>query len=69
MNTSEQHKPTRVSCYNLIYFSDRFRLITQADNKYGNTVEPPIRRHKVIGEKNAGKLHRYSATTSWPSQS
>ena len=28
---------------NLIYFSDGFRPITHADNKYGNTVEPPIR--------------------------
>ena len=43
MNTSEQHKETLV--VNLIYFSDRLRLITHADNKYGNTVEPPIRRH------------------------
>ena len=30
---------------NLIYFSDRSRLITHADNKYGNTVESPIRCH------------------------
>ena len=43
MNTSERHKETLV--VNLIYFSDRLRLITHADNKYGNTVEPPIRRH------------------------
>ena len=44
MNTSEQPKQ-REYPVKLIYFSDRFRLITQADNKYGNTVEPPIRRH------------------------
>ena len=45
MNTSEQPKQ-REYLVNLIYFSDRFRLITHADNKYGNsTAEPPIRRH------------------------
>ena len=41
---------------NLIYFSDGFRLITHADNKYGNTMTSDKTPHKIIVEKNAGKL-------------
>ena len=33
MNTSEQHKVTRRFLVNLIYFSDRFRLITQTSSR------------------------------------
>ena len=44
MNTMSITKQ-REYLVNLIYFPDRLRLITHADNKYRNTVESPIRRH------------------------